>query len=52
MDLSWPKGTAVNTAIHKFCYLDTYFTLQYPSVDHIFEAVKIKPRFTIVKGGN
>ena len=41
MDLSWPKGAAVNTAIHKFRYLDTYFTLQYPSVDHIIEKVKL-----------
>ena len=41
MDLSWPKGAAVNTAIHKFHYLDTYFTLQYPSVDHIMEKVKL-----------
>ena len=41
MDLSWPKGAAVNTAIHKFHYLDTYFTLQYPSVDHIIEKLKL-----------
>ena len=41
MDLSWPKGAAVNTAIHKFRYLDTYFTLQYPSVDHIIEKLKL-----------
>ena len=41
MDLSWPKGSAVNTAIHKFRYLDMYFTLQYPSVDHIIEKAKL-----------
>ena len=35
MDLSWPKGAAVNTATHNFCYLDTYFTLQYPSIVYI-----------------
>ena len=40
IDLSWPKGFAVNTAIHKFRYLNTYFTLQYPSIDHIVEKVK------------
>ena len=38
--LSWPKGFAVNTAIHKFRYLNTYLTLQYPSIDHIVEKVK------------
>ena len=25
MDLSWPKGASINSAIHKFKYLDTYF---------------------------
>ena len=40
MDLSWPKGAAANNAIHKLCYLNTYFTLQYPSIDHIVEKVK------------
>ena len=40
MDLSWPKGFSVNDAIHKCKYLDSYFTLQYPSIDHIIEKVK------------
>ena len=40
MDLSWPKEAAVNTTIHKFRYLDTYFTLQYPSIDHIVDKIK------------
>ena len=40
MDLSWPKGSSVNDAIHKCKYLDSYFTLQYPSIDHIVEQVK------------
>ena len=40
MDLSWPKGFSVNDAIHKCKYLDSYFTLQYPSVDHIIEEGK------------
>ena len=40
MDLSWPKGFSVNEAIHKYKYLDSYFTLQYPSIDHILEKVK------------
>ena len=40
MDLSWPKGFSVNDAIHKCKYLDSYFSLQYPSVHHIIEEVK------------
>ena len=40
MDLSWPKGFSVNDAIHKCKYLDSYFTLQYPSIDHIIDRVK------------
>ena len=40
MDLSWSKGFSVNDAIHKCKYLDSYFTLQYPSIDHIIEKVK------------
>ena len=35
VDLSWPKGESVNDFVHKCKYLDTYFTLQYPSVDDI-----------------
>ena len=41
MDLNWPKGASVNNAIHKFRYLDTYFSLSYPSIDHIVEKVKL-----------
>ena len=40
MDLSWPKGASINSAIHKFKYLDTYFSLSYPSIDHIVHHVK------------
>ena len=40
MDLSWPKGASINNAIHKFKYLDTYFSLSYPSIDHIVHHVK------------
>ena len=39
IDLSWPKGHAVNTGVHKSKYLGTYFKLQYPSVDNITEAL-------------
>ena len=35
MDLSRPKGFSVNDDIHKCKYLDSYFTLQYPSIDYI-----------------
>ena len=40
MDVSWPKGASVNNAVHKFKYLDTYFALLYPSIDHVVEKVK------------
>ena len=40
MDLSWPKGASINSAIHKFKYLDTYFSLSYPSIEHIVQQVK------------
>ena len=40
VDLSWPKGAPVNDFLHKCKYLDTYFTLQYPSVDHITNKLK------------
>ena len=40
MDLTWPKGSSVNDAIHKCKYLDSYISLQYSSIDHIVEKVK------------
>ena len=40
VDLSWSKGASVNEFVHKCKYLDTYFTLQYPSVDHITNKLK------------
>ena len=40
MDLSWPRGASVNNAIHKFRYLNTYFSLSYPSIDNIVNKVK------------
>ena len=42
MDLSWPKGFSVNDAIHKYKYLDSYFYLQYRSVDHIIGSLLYK----------
>ena len=49
MDLGWPKGSSVNGAIHKCKYLDSYFTLQYPSIDHILEEVKKNPGALLYK---
>ena len=40
VDLSWPKGASVNDFVHKCKYLDTYFTLQYPSIDDITNKLK------------
>ena len=35
MDLSWSKGLSVNNGVDKDKYLDTPYTLNYPSVDNI-----------------
>ena len=40
MNLSWLKGSTVNHGVSKNMYLDTYFTLHYPSLDHITEAIR------------
>ena len=40
MDLSGPDGFSVNDAIHKCKYLDSYCTVQYPSIYHIIHQVK------------
>ena len=40
MDLSWPKGFSVNNGFRKDQYLGSYFTLHYPSLDHITDALK------------
>ena len=39
MDLSWPKGFFCQSWCGKNTYLDTYFTLHYPSLDNITEAI-------------
>ena len=39
VDLSWPKQCSVNAGVNRHMYLDTYFKLQYPSVDHITDAL-------------
>ena len=38
-DFSWSKHCSVNAGVSKHMYLDTYFKLQYPSVDHITDAL-------------
>ena len=32
IDLSWPHNAPVNSGISKYSYLNTYFTLTYPSI--------------------
>ena len=50
VDLSWPKGASVNSAIPKNKYLTTYFTLHYPFVDHITQTLrKLGPRTLFYK---
>ena len=40
MDLSWPKGCSVNDGVKRDQYLGTYFTLHYPFLDNIANALK------------
>ena len=50
MDLSWPKGASVNTAVLKDVYLGTQYFLNYPSIDSITDAlVKLGPAALIYK---
>ena len=39
MDLSWPKGLSLNNGVTKDMYLDTPYTLHYPSIDNITAAL-------------
>ena len=39
MDLSWPKGLSLNNGVTKDMYLDTPYTLHYPSIDNIIAAL-------------
>ena len=39
MDLSWPLNYSVNYGVKKNIYLNTYFQLQYPSIDNITHAL-------------
>ena len=40
IDLSWPHENSVNAGIHKDSYLGTDFSLTFPTVDHITDALK------------
>ena len=50
MDLSWPKGLSVNDGVAKHKYLGSYFTLRYPSLDHITQVLcELGPQALIYK---
>ena len=40
VDLSWPHGFSVNHGVEKNKYLQAYYHLSYPSVDHIVDHLK------------
>ena len=40
VDLSWPHGSSVNHGVEKNRYLQAYYYLSYPSVDHIVDYLK------------
>ena len=40
VDLSWPKGSSVNTGVNKDSCLGTDFVLPLPTIDHITSCVK------------
>ena len=39
VDLSWPPGASVNAGVQKDIYLNSKFTLNYPSVDQIVDKI-------------
>ena len=50
MDLSWPPGQSVNAGVSKDIYLDTIYSLHYPSIDNITEElVKLGPAAQLYK---
>ena len=50
IDLSWPKGQAVNDGVQKDSYLGTKFEMHYPSVDRIVNKLnEIGPAARIFK---
>ena len=40
VDLSWPHGSSVNHGVERNKYLQAYYHLSYPSVDHIVDYLK------------
>ena len=50
VDLGWPRQQSGYTGISKHKYLDTYFKLQYPSIDNITDTlVKLGPEAMLYK---
>ena len=50
IDLSWPPDCSVNAGVKKDVYLDTIYSLHYPSIDNITEAlVKLGPGAQLYK---
>ena len=50
MDLSWPPNFSVNAGVKKDVYLNTIYSLHYPSIDNITEAlVKLGPAAQLYK---
>ena len=50
MDLSWPKGLSLNNGVTKEMYLDTPYTLHYPSIDNITASLsKLGPAAQLFK---
>ena len=50
MELSWPKGLSVDDGVAKNKYLGSYFTLCYPSLDNITQALcELGPQALIYK---
>ena len=39
IDLSWPQGQSVNAGVARDKYLETEFTLKFPSIDDIVQHV-------------
>ena len=42
LDLSWPKGKGINDCISTDSYLGEQITTNYPSIDELVEAIKVK----------
>ena len=52
MDLSWPPNYSINSGVRKDMYLDTIYSLHYPSIDNVTEAlVNLGPAAQLSKIG-